>query len=142
MALIKGIWLTIYYGYGLISFSKEGIYYLLDRVSRKTIYLLLLARLIALVNVVLFLVIFPFSIIIYFVLFVCAMISLVTLFPLSFCTEYLANFIKLEKKYFIGCLISLLLVFANLLLLPLEVLFPEVTIMILKTHTWGVRLQL
>ncbi len=136
-----------------IFISKDGIYQTLQQGCRNcNLGYFFLARLFALLEVLLYVVTWPFMVLTYLIFMVislCAVICLLFTLPFSFpmcCTTFMgmgfatnrAGFV-LFVFIFLESILSILYGVVYLITSPFQIIVPELTQLLLKQHTWGTK---
>ena len=122
------------------SISQEGIFYHLNKkCNAKYLLFMILARFIAILQTIFYLFSVPFMILFYTLVFAFTILPTILLWPFYLCLQNLKfkGFYLLCLTFSWGSFMSLVTMTAHILILPLQIIIPELTALIFKVHRWG-----
>lgn len=141
--LIKGLWITIFYGSGFISTSKDAIHYYVKNKYNNfyAIFYIFLIRILAFFDIIFFLLVLPFSILVYTLVIIYSFFLLIIFTIFYFFKDSFIEKAKYAGTYFICSWGSLFFIFMNILLIPIHLFVPEFTVLVYKIQNYGYKLD-
>ncbi|XWV25317.1 putative ORFan [Tupanvirus deep ocean] len=139
----KGFFLTLFTGTSMTSISYDGIYHIIENKyhGASMILYLLLTRIIALLNVITYVILFPFMFLFYVVAFFGSILVLILLGPLALCFDNIRAVLVVALVYAPTSVVSMLIILFTVAIAPVHILIPEFTVIVLKMHKWGYLLE-
>ncbi|AYV85573.1 MAG: putative ORFan [Satyrvirus sp.] len=143
----KGFFLTIFHGSSYTSLSFDGIHNMINK--EYNILTFILIRLIALFNVITYLVTGPIFLAVYSIIFILSLIKFALTFPFYIFYHILPKMFRCETLemvvvafmssfiFIIGSIQSIFIIIGIFLLLLLHLILPEFTVEVLKMYLWG-----
>ena len=142
----KGLFLTLFVGSFFIPISKDGISYIIRKKYDWDCWLplyIIAVRLLAILDGLLYLLVSPFAFMIYALIFLFSLLIAIIMSPFLFCINKFNFEIFVTSMYKLAfeCFLSALVIITIFLLIPLEIVAPELVICLFKINTLGVLLE-